>query len=430
MIEFRKIYFIGIGGVGMSALARMLKSLGIEVSGSDQNESEITRHLKEEGISLVIEQSAENITEDFDCVVYTLAIGEDNPEFLKAKELGLPMFTYAQMLGKVSADKYTIAISGTHGKTTTTAMIAGVFNFNKRHPHVIVGSPLIEDKTNYLRGDEDILVVEACEYKKSFLNLSPKVLIITNIEADHLDFYKDLEDVQNAFKELIAKMPEEGTIICNPNDEKVFPILIGVKQNVVDYTIFEKDVSTKRIFGKHNISNAAVSLAVSEVMNLDKKLSIESLDNFNGTWRRFQYKGETKNGALVYDDYAHHPTEIKTTLSAIRENFIDQKITVIFQPHTYTRTKALFGDFVEALQEIHEVILVPIYSAREKDDGETSSQKLAEAISKTQNAKYFETFDEVENYVKDLARGNLIVTMGAGDVFEIGEKVLINRLDL
>jgi UDP-N-acetylmuramate--alanine ligase len=424
MFEYKKVYFIGIGGIGMSALARMLKSLGVQISGSDQNESEITKNLQKEGINVFIGQSADNLSEDYDCIVYTLAVGKENPEFIKAKELGIPMFAYAQMLGKVSSDKFTIAISGTHGKTTTTAMTAGVFNFNNRHPHVIVGSVLMEGGTNYLHGDENTLVVEACEYKKSFLNLSPDVLIITNIEADHLDFYKDLQDVQNAFRELINKMKEEGVIICDPKDPNLIPVLQNVKQKIIDYTHFVKDVP-QNILGNHNILDGAVSLTVSEVMNLDLSLSIESLKNFHGTWRRFEYKGTTSRGVLVYDDYAHHPTAIRATLTALRENFSDKKITIIFHPHTYSRTKALFNDFAEALQGVHEVILIPIYAAREENTFGISSEQLCEAISKKQNCKFFQDFDKVKEYIKtELKEGDLVMTMGAGDVYKIGEDLL------
>lgn len=425
MKEYKKIYFIGIGGIGMSALARMLKGFGFEVLGSDISSSQIIDGLRDSGIEVSLEQKAENIPDNVDCVIYTLAIDENNPEIKKAKELGVPMFTYAQMLGEVSKDKFTIAVSGTHGKTTATAMTADVFHSNGRKPYVIVGSSLNKEKTNYLKGEEEVFVVEACEYKKSFLNLNPNILIITNIEADHLDFYKDLEDVQSAFKELISKMPEDGIVICNKEDEKIKPVIKNISQKIVNYLDFVKDVPEGNIKGDHNFQNAACALALSDSFNLDMEKSKEAMKNFKGTWRRFEYKGETENGAVVYDDYAHHPSEIKATIKTALENFSDKKITVVFQSHTYSRTKALFDDFVEVLSGVEEVVLLPIYAAREEDDGTVSSEMLAKAISKKQNVKNFDSFEEVAKYLKSEKNSDdLIITMGAGDISKVGENIL------
>lgn len=427
MMEYKKIYFMGIGGIGMSALARMLKGLGLEVMGSDINESQITKDLQKEGIEVFIGQDSKNVPKDIDCLVYSLAIEEYQPEILASlkQSLKASFFTYAQMLGEVSKDKFTIAISGTHGKTTTTAMTANIFQYNQRAPYVIVGSSLNKDKTNYLKGEEDVFVVEACEYKKSFLNLNPNILVITNIEADHLDFYKDLEDVQSAFKDLIKKMPKDGIVICNSENENIKPVVDSISQKVVNYFDFIKEVPEGNVIGDHNFQNAAAALAVSESMQLDLEKSKEAMKNFKGTWRRFEYKGESSNGAIVYDDYAHHPTEVKATIKTALENFPDKKITVVFQSHTYTRTRALFNEFVEALSGVEEIVLLPIYAAREKYDGTVSSKMLADEISKNQKVQNFENFDEATSYLKEKkSSDDLIITMGAGNVFEIGEKLI------
>jgi UDP-N-acetylmuramate--alanine ligase len=424
MKEYKKAYFIGIGGSGMSALAKLMCDLGIKVSGSDKDENEMNKSLKEKDFEIFIGHDDKNISSDVDCVVYTVAIPDTNPELIRAREINIPVFTYAQMLGEFSKDNFTVAISGTHGKTTTTAMTADVFIENNRNPYVIVGSVLNKYNSNYIKGKEDVFIVESCEYKKSFLNLSPNILAITNIDFDHLDFYKSLEEVQKAFKQLIDKMPEDGIIVCDPSDSNVSEVIKNVKQKIVDYSEFKKDVPGN-ILGEHNISNAAVSLAVSSVMNFDIDNSIKALESFEGTKRRLQCKGKTIEGALVYDDYAHHPTAISVTIDTLVKRFKDKKIIIIFQPHTYSRTKGLKQEFIESLQGVEEIILLPIYAAREDFDSDISSEMLAEGISKKQKVTLCKGFDEVVFYLKDKQTSEyLIVTMGAGDVFKIGEMML------
>lgn len=424
MKDYKKIYFIGIGGIGMSALAKLFFDFGVEVSGSDRTTSKMTEKLEGYGIKINYEHSFENITSDIDCVVYTLAIPDDNPEIQKSKDLNIPLFTYAQMLGEVSKNYFTIAVSGTHGKTTTTAMIADVFIQNNKKPNVIVGSLLKKYDSNYIKGDSDIFIVEACEYKKSFLNLHPNILVITNIDSDHLDFYKNLEGVQNAFSELIDKMPDDGVIVCDPNDPKVVPVLKNKKQKVIDYTSF-KNLVPENILGDHNVLNASASLAVSDFYNLNQKESVKALENFEGTWRRFQCIGKTKEGALVYDDYAHHPTAVRATIKTLKTRFSDKKIIIIFHPHTYSRTNELFNEFVEVFNGVEEVILLPIYAAREENVWGVSSEKLVEGISKKQKCIFKPDFESVIEYLKNKQTEDyLIITMGAGDVYKITEKLV------
>ncbi len=424
MKKYKKAFFIGIGGSGMSALAKLMSDFGITVIGSDRNENEMTKILAEKGIEVIIGQDAKNITEDIDCVIYTLAVQDDNPEIQKAKEKNISMFTYAEMLGEFSKDNFTVAVSGTHGKTTTTAMVGDVFKGMDRNPYLIVGSILKRYNSNYIQGDENTFVVEACEYKKSFINLTPNILIITNIDLDHLDFYKDLKDVQDAFEELIRKMPDDGIIICESKDKKIIPVIKDKKQRIIDYSDFRQYVP-ENIFGEHNISNAAAAMALSAALDFSVERSKEALSHFEGTWRRFQCIGKTDKGALVYDDYAHHPTAISVTIVTLLNRFADKKIIIVFQPHTYSRTHSLFKDFVASLQGVFEVIVLPIYAAREENTFEVHSEQLVEEISLNQKVKFLPDFDSVVSYLEDKKTSDyLIMTMGAGDVYKITDMLI------
>jgi UDP-N-acetylmuramate--alanine ligase len=426
--NIKKIHFIGIGGIGVSAIARMFLARGVEVSGSDIDESEITRELEEKGAKIFYgEHKAENLADDVDLVVYTVAIDKDNPEFTKAKELGIEARTYSQMLGIISEGYYTVAVSGTHGKTTTTAMLAKVAVDSDLDPTVIVGSLLKDSGSNLIIGDSDLFIVEACEYKRSFLDLNPNILVITNIEEDHLDYYKDLADIQSAFKKLIDKMGENDFVVCNLNDEKVKPVIENVKCKIVDYTNI-KDIKNLKVTGEYNQQNAKAALAVAEILKVEEEKILKALSEFEGVWRRFEYKGETESGAEVYDDYAHHPTEIQAVLKAAREKFPDRKIITVFQPHLYSRTKLFFDDIAKSFADTDKVLLAPIYAAREKNDVSINSQMLADEINKnTSNAEALGSFEEIKQYIKDNTRkDDIILTMGAGDVFKIGEELVKN----
>jgi len=420
---------VGIGGIGVSAIARMMLGEGNPpvggVSGSDVSDSAIIEELRKLGAKIFLGHNADNVADDVDLLVYTPAATADNPELKKAAELGLPMLSYPEMLGLISKDKYTIAVSGAHGKTTTTAMIAKILIDAKYDPTVIVGSLLKDNRSNFVAGKSWYFVVEACEYKKSFLNLSPKIIVITNIDNDHLDYYGNLENIKKAFGEFVSKLPEDGYLVCDPNDKNLKEIVEKAKCGVIDYAKVSNNFNLK-IPGGHNIKNAQAAMAVAEILGVDFKKAENSLESFEGAWRRFEFKGETKNGVLVYDDYGHHPTEIKATLKGARELYPKNKIITVFQPHLYSRTKFLFGDFGKSFGDADEIILADIYAAREPKDESINSRMLAEEITKNGGkTRYMESFDKIAGFLAENARkGDIVITMGAGDIFKVGEKLL------
>ena len=422
---------MGIGGIGVSAIARMMLGEGNPpvggVSGSDVSDSAIIEELRKLGAKIFLGHNADNVADDVDLLVYTPAATADNPELKKAAELGLPMLSYPEMLGLISKDKYTIAVSGAHGKTTTTAMIAKILIDAKYDPTVIVGSLLKDNRSNFVAGKSWYFVVEACEYKKSFLNLSPKIIVITNIDNDHLDYYGNLENIKKAFGEFVSKLPEDGYLVCDPNDKNLKEIVEKAKCGVIDYAKVSNNFNLK-IPGGHNIKNAQAAMAVAEILGVDFKKAENSLESFEGAWRRFEFKGETKNGVLVYDDYGHHPTEIKATLKGARELYPKNKIITVFQPHLYSRTKFLFGDFGKSFGDADEIILADIYAAREPKDESINSRMLAEEITKNGGkTRYMESFDKIAGFLAENARkGDIVITMGAGDIFKVGEDLLNN----
>jgi UDP-N-acetylmuramate--alanine ligase len=419
----KNVHFIGIGGIGISAIAKMFLLEGKKVSGSDTSDSEIIAELFKAGAKISIGHDAKNLPKETDFVIYTIAITEENPEFIEAKKRGLQMITYPQALHEISKDKYTIAISGTHGKTTTTAMIAKIMMDAGLDPTVIVGSLLKDAKSNFVAGKSKYFVVEACEYRKSFLNIEPTIAVITNIDNDHLDFYKDIKDIQNSFGEFANKVPKGGFVVCNPQDKMVKPVIKDLSCKIVDSYEFRNEKLKLKVLGEHNKKNSDMALAVAHLIGVPKNKAKKSLEDFSGTWRRFEYKGETKSGAIVYDDYGHHPTEIKASLKGAREMFPKQKITVVFQPHLFSRTKLLLNDFSKSFNDADKVILAPIYPAREPFDSTISSEILAGKIGK--KAESFKDFVSIEKYLIDsLSKNDILITMGAGDVYKIGEEII------
>jgi UDP-N-acetylmuramate--alanine ligase len=424
MIPYTHIHFIGIGGIGMSALARMCLAHGVTVSGSDNSESQILKDLEKEGATIFLTQERENISDTVTCVVYTLAIDNLNEELNEAHLRKLPLFTYAEMLGEVSKHMYTIAIAGTHGKTTTTAMVADVFLKNNKKPHVIVGSLLAQTGSNYVHGSEEIFIVEACEYKRSFLNLAPHILLITNLEEDHLDYYKDLADIQDAFRVLVQKVPKDGFVICDTDDEKIKPVLSECVAHVIDYKKYTSQIPELTVLGDHNILNASLVLALAESMKFDLEISKQALADFRGTWRRLEFKKDF--GALkLYDDYAHHPTEIKAGISAFKKRFPNLPLVLIFQPHLYSRTKEHFDEFVEVLSKADMTVVLPIYAAREPHDESINSQMLVDAlISRGAHAQFAPDFESVQKDIQEQKNNPaIVVTVGAGDVYKILDRL-------
>ena len=419
----RKVFFVGIGGIGISAIARMMFLEGKEVSGSDMSDSGVITELQNLGIHITIGQGFELIPKDVDLIVYTIAIPHYDPKlFEQIKNSGTLSKSYPEMLHYVTSNKYTIAVSGTHGKTTTTAMIGKVLIDAKLDPSMIVGSILKEYKSNLVVGKGEHFVVEACEYERSFLNINPTILVITNIEEDHLDYYKDLADIQNAFSQMIKQT--KSYVICNPKDLPTGSTYENLE--IVDYTKYLEYVPKLSVPGEHNRMNAACALAVAEILKISQEQARTSLTSFQGTWRRLEKKGVTKEGAIVYDDYAHHPTEVRASLAGLRELYPDKKITVLFQPHLYSRTKALFDEFVTCFRGADQIYLLPIYFARELPDPEVSSEKLAMAMSK-QGVKVeaFSDFTSAEEAIQALflKDNDVFVTMGAGEAYKVADKV-------
>lgn len=425
LTSVKHVHFLGIGGIGVSALARMMLHQGKAVSGSDRTLSRITEELARMGARIYEGHHPENIGQSVDVVIYSPAITEDNPELVYARKMHIPTMTYPQALGRISENAYTVAVSGTHGKTTTTAMIADVLR-KRIEPTVIVGSLLSGGRSNFVPGDARRFVVEACEYKRSFLSLSPSILVITNIDEDHLDYYKDLTDIESAFRELVQKVPEHGFIVCDLNSPSVRRALRGAVATIVNYPAYVDPQRRLTVMGKHNQMNAAVAHAVADIFGIDEKELNEDLKNFKGTWRRSEEKGKHASGALVYDDYAHHPTEIQTTLAGFRERFPEKHIVVVFQPHLYSRTKTHFNDFAESFHHADRVLLAPIYAARETHDPSVSHHTLGDAIRSY--GKKVESYESLDALTHALSRSSgpddIIVTMGAGDVYQVGEKLL------
>ncbi len=423
--NIKKVHLIGIGGIGVSALARLFIDKQKQVKGSDLFESKITKQLELLGIEIFIDHQLENLDEETDLVVYSPAINGSNPELIKAKKLGIETLSYPQALGLISKDYSLIAVSGTHGKTTTTAMSAKVLIEAGLDPTVVVGSLLKEQQTNYIKGEGKNFLVEACEYKRSFLNFTPHILIITNIDLDHLDYFKDLEDIQSAFIEVVSKLSQEDYLICDTNHPNLKPIIDSANCQIVNFKDFKTNDLTLKVSGEHNVENAQSVLALTEVLKIDKQITIDSLNNFSGTWRRFEYKGKTDEGLMVYDDYAHNPTEVRVTLKGAREMFSNKKITVVFQPHLYSRTKTFLSEFSQSFESVDNIIILPIYAARESFDPSITSEMLVDKINGNNKEVVFSSdFKSALDEINKIENKDVVITMGAGDVWKVGEMVL------
>ncbi len=446
------IYFIGIGGISMSGLAEILLTEGFTISGSDRAPSDLTRILTECGASVYYGQREENITPDIDLIVYTAAIKSDNPELAAAKRLNIPVLTRAQLLGQMMKNyRIPVAISGTHGKTTTTSMISQILLDADVDPTLSIGGVYKPIGGNIRVGASEYFVTEACEYTNSFLSFFPKISIILNIEEDHLDFFKDIQDIRDSFHRFALLLPEDGTLIINKDIDHVEEITAGLSCRVVTYGFSpssdysasqitydafgcpsfhlmhgdaKEEVFSLKVHGKHNVSNALAAIALADVLGIPADVTARGLLAFNGTDRRFEYKGQ-RNGVNIIDDYAHHPTEIRATLTAAGE-YPHKKLWCVFQPHTYTRTKAFLDEFAEVLCLADEIILADIYAAREKDTLGISSQTLQQKIEALgHSCHYFSDFEAIENFlIENCTKDDLLITMGAGDIVKIAENLL------
>ena len=416
------IHFIGIGGIGMSALARHYLHEGWRVSGTDSTESELTEKLTEEGATVAYKQDGALLAEQQpDLVVYTEAVAQDNLELAVARERGIETINYFEALGQVANQYYLIAVAGTHGKTTTTAMLADILEEASFDPTIVVGSLRSKTGSNYRAGKSKYMTVEACEYKRDFLTLTPDILVITNLEHEHVDYYQDLKEVQAAFRELALQVREDGAIICDTSDPNVQPVIDGHRMSVIDYRDHIDLDLRLHLPGLHNRQNAAAASAVAAHLGIEQAVTTKALENFAGTWRRFEYKGDV-NSAPVYDDYAHHPTEIVASIAGARELYPDKKLTVVFQSHTYSRTRELRGDFVAALTRADRVLMLPIYPARAEDQSGISAEDLvSELEEKGTDAEHFHTHKAVALEIKETVDGDdVVLVMGAGDVTKVG----------
>ncbi len=416
----KHVHFIGIGGIGMSGLARLYKHEGAVVTGSDAHQTELTEALKKEGIPVTYEQVPDNITADLDLVVYTEALPATHLELMTAREHTIRTVNYFTALGEVANQYYLIAVAGTHGKSTTTAMLIDILEEASLDPTAIVGTLRGKTGSNYRAGKSKYFIAEACEYKRDFSHLKPEILVITNLEHEHVDYYENLAAVQEAFYELALSVPEGGFIICDTSDKNLAPVIANVKAAVVDYRAQVDPLLKLKIPGIHNHLNAAAAATAATKLGIEPEVTKSALENFAGTWRRFEYKGQI-NGAKVYDDYAHHPTEIKASIATAKEMYPNEILTVIFQPHTYSRTYQFFGDFVKELTAADTVILVPIYAAREVNESGVSSEQLRDALKEAgTDAHFFHTLEAAGQTIKDeVGPGGVVLVMGAGDVAKI-----------
>jgi len=459
--KIKKVHFTGIGGVGMSSLAAILHFNGYRVTGSDIRVSTIVERLQKSGIEIAIGHAAENV-DGTELLVYTAAVKQDNVELVRARELGLPVIERSDLLGMLMSQyKERIAIAGTHGKTTTTSMLSIIFKELDLDPTVLIGGDVDALGGNVRLGKSELFVTEACEYVGAFLKLSPWIGIILNIDADHMDYYKTMDNLVKAFRDFAHLIPKEGCLVAFADNDYILDILPELSCNVItfgigddadwwpDRIIFDRygypefDVMHKgqvvthvklHVPGLHNVHNALACLAACHFAGIDVELAAQALETFHGTHRRFENKGVV-DGVTVVDDYAHHPTEIEATLHAA-QNIPHERIWCVFQPHLFSRTKALLHEFAHALKLADKVIVTDIYPAREVDLGEVSSLDLVRLVEKAQSdCMYIPSFFDVIDYLdKELLPGDIVITMGAGDIYQVGEELLKSgrkaRIDL
>ncbi|NLY82371.1 MAG: UDP-N-acetylmuramate--L-alanine ligase [Clostridiales bacterium] len=451
--KISNVHCIGIGGIGLSAIAEILIKRGYKVTGSDIKETKLTEHLENLGAIIYYGHRAENV-ENAEMLIYSSAVYSENPEMIRAKELNIPTRSRAEILGELMEGyKNSVAICGTHGKTTTTSMVSLIVKKALLNPTILVGGDLSEIKGNVEVGNSEYFVTEACEYMDSFLNLKPEIGVILNIDSDHLDYFKDIDHIVRSFKQFANKVKKDGVIVAYVNNPFVKEATDG-KSNVLTFgygddcnysarnikfddngnSEFEIYVNNEnegkinlKIPGEHNILNALAAYATCDYLKIDKDIIAKTLSGFMGIHRRFDIIGKTAKGFEVIDDYAHHPTEIKATLSAIG-NMKHEKLWCIFQPHTYTRTLALLEEFITAFDGTDNLIIPEIYAAREKNIYKITSKNLVEKIKERYPDKdviFMEDFDDIAKLIYGRAgKGDLVLTMGAGDVYKIGQKIM------
>ena len=446
------IHFIGVGGISMSALAEICLNKGYKVSGSDSNESYLLDKLRSQGAQIFIGHKKEHVSDNVDMVVYTAAVHEDNAELVAAKEKNILTINRAAFLGQIMREyKNSIAVSGTHGKTSTTSMLSTIFEYADLDPTILVGGNLSVIGGNVKIGNSDNFITEACEYVDSFLNFNPKISIVLNIEEDHLDYFSGIEEIKASFNKFGKLLPKEGYFIINGDDNNTNDILHDVKSTIIKYgTGTSNDVIIKNVEfnengygifelehkgeclgrfelsvpGIHNVFNATAAIIAAYVSSIDIEVIRKNIAAYKGVGRRFEVKGNY-NGALVVDDYAHHPTELKATLAAAKK-IKKSNLWCIFQPHTYTRTKSLLNDFAEAFYSADKVIITDIYAAREIDPGDIHSKDLVDKLYQNNvDVIYLSSFDEITEYLrKNVINDDLVITAGAGPIYKVAEALI------
>ena len=441
----RRAHLVGVGGVSMSPLAEVLHGAGMTITGSDMQESRTVARLRSVGVHVVIGHLPENV-QGADCVIRTAAVHDDNPEIAAARAAGIPVFERAQAWGALMRQyPNALCVSGTHGKTTTTSMCTHIFMAAQADPTVMIGGVLPMLGVGHRVGQGDTIIMESCEYCNSFLSFFPTVAVILNVEADHLDFFKDLKDVQRSFRSFAQLVPENGWVVANAEDVHTMETIANLDRSTITFGLEQGDVKANNLSwqngmaqfditvkgthyahvslqvpGIHNVKNALAAAAAAYVLHIPTKAVEDGLASFIGAGRRFEHKGEF-HGAQIYDDYAHHPSELEALLTTAKTLGYDRVICA-FQPHTYTRTKELFDEFVRVLQLADVTLLAEIYAAREKNTIGISSADLAARIP---GSRYFATLPEVTAALTELARpGDLILTVGAGDIYTAGEALL------
>lgn len=450
--EYKKIHFVGIGGIGVSAAARLMLSRGIKVSGSDKSDSVIVDDLKKKGAKIVIgEHKAKNIPKGTEAIVYSVA-AKENPETKHGKKKKIPTFTYPEFVKKISNGKSLICIAGTHGKSTTTALAGLLLYKSGLDPTIVVGSNVDYLKGNARFGKSDYFVLEADEYRQAFINYKPKIAIVTSIDFDHPDCYENLDKVKKAFHHFLKGVPKDGVIIANRDDKNVFEVVSVIKKKIIWYGIESKkyDLKAKNIkadgkvsfdvdssyghlkninlliFGKHNVQNSLAVILLGQYLGISENKIKKALSSYHGAWRRFEIKAK-KNGITVIDDYAHHPTEIKALLDAARMKYPGKRIITLFQPHHQERTKSLFHDFAPALKKSDLIILTDVY----KVPGRVVNMKLdieeivGELALLNAKAYYVEKINNIPKMLKKIiTKGDIILVVGAGDINTITEEIV------
>ena len=441
LIPGRRVHLVGIGGVSMRPLGLVLKGMGMEVTGSDMSASKATEELIAQGIRVEIGHNAENV-EGAHCIIRTAAAHNDNPEIAAARAAGIPVFERAQAWGEIMrAYKNAVCISGTHGKTTTTSMMTHILMEADMDPTVMIGGYLPLLHASHRVGNGDTILLESCEYCDSFLNFFPTLAVVLNVEADHLDYFKDLADVQKSFHKF-AELATYG-VIANGDDEHTIQAMEGIRyvsfglgeNNRIhaanmcpDWRHFDVICDGQfychldmGVLGKHNALNGLAAAGAAWMMGIPGEAVSRGLESFHGAGRRMEYKGSYR-GAEVYDDYAHHPDELAATIDSVRASFPGQRLVLAFQPHTYTRTSALFDDFVAQLKKADVLVLAEIYAARERNTIGISSAHLAQQVP---GSVFCETLPAVTAWLREhVQEGDIVITMGAGDIFRAGEALL------